>query len=121
MMNFQLKNNPQSGDNYISVQFWIPSASSIPAEWYATRSCLWWKWAACSPLPYGSRRSWAKAKLRLDSLAQWLCGLWFTVLFANFSEALAEGRGKAQAEALRKTRQTTQAKKLATPDRDDKI
>ncbi len=33
--------------------------------------------------------------------------LWFTVLFANFSEAVAEGRGKAQAEALRKTRQTT--------------
>src|SRR5512139_3084831 len=29
--------------------------------------------------------------------------LWFTVLFANFSEAVAEGRGKAQAEALRKT------------------
>jgi K+-transporting ATPase ATPase B chain len=42
--------------------------------------------------------------------------LWFTVLFANFSEALAEGRGKAQAEALRKTRQTTQAKKLSSPD-----
>lgn len=39
--------------------------------------------------------------------------LWFTVLFANFSEALAEGRGKAQAEALRKTRKETQAKKLA--------
>ncbi len=39
--------------------------------------------------------------------------LWFTVLFANFSEALAEGRGKAQAEALRKTRRETQAKKLA--------
>ncbi len=38
--------------------------------------------------------------------------LWFTVLFANFSEAVAEGRGKAQAEALRKTRQTSQAKKL---------
>jgi potassium-transporting ATPase ATP-binding subunit len=38
--------------------------------------------------------------------------LWFTVLFANFSEALAEGRGKAQAEALRKTRQETNAKKL---------
>jgi K+-transporting ATPase ATPase B chain len=38
--------------------------------------------------------------------------LWLTVLFANFSEALAEGRGKAQAEALRKTRQETMAKKL---------
>ena len=46
--------------------------------------------------------------------------LWFTVLFANFSEAVAEGRGKAQAEALRKTRQTTQAKKLPRPDRQAK-
>src|SRR3569623_1373491 len=36
--------------------------------------------------------------------------LWFTVLFANFAEAVAEGRGKAQAESLRKTRTTTQAK-----------
>lgn len=33
--------------------------------------------------------------------------LWFTVLFANFAEALAEGRGKAQADALRKTRTST--------------
>ena len=30
-------------------------------------------------------------------------GLWFTVLFANFAEAMAEGRGKAQADALRRT------------------
>src|SRR6202040_2230340 len=35
--------------------------------------------------------------------------LWFTVLFANFAEAMAEGRGKAQAAALRKTRADTQA------------
>ncbi len=47
--------------------------------------------------------------------------LWFTVLFANFSEAVAEGRGKAQAEALRKTRQTTQAKKLPRPDRQARV
>src|SRR3981189_44942 len=33
--------------------------------------------------------------------------LWFTVLFANFAEAVAEGRGKAQAESLRKTRTET--------------
>lgn len=39
--------------------------------------------------------------------------LWFTVLFANFAEALAEGRGKAQAQALRKTRTETKAKKLS--------
>jgi K+-transporting ATPase ATPase B chain len=38
--------------------------------------------------------------------------LWLTVLFANFAEALAEGRGKAQADALRKTRTTTMARQL---------
>src|SRR5499433_294393 len=43
--------------------------------------------------------------------------LWFTVLFANFSEAIAEGRGKAQADALRKTRTETQAKVLTGPGR----
>jgi K+-transporting ATPase ATPase B chain len=37
--------------------------------------------------------------------------LWFTVLFANFAEAIAEGRGKAQAETLRKTRSETVARK----------
>src|SRR5579863_1211121 len=36
--------------------------------------------------------------------------LWFTVLFANFAEAIAEGRGKAQADALRRQRTQTQAK-----------
>ncbi|MGH7576496.1 MAG: potassium-transporting ATPase subunit KdpB [Longimicrobiales bacterium] len=41
--------------------------------------------------------------------------LWFTVLFANFAEAMAEGRGKAQAAALRRTRTTTMAKRLAAP------
>src|SRR5215469_9772558 len=38
--------------------------------------------------------------------------LWFTVLFANFAEAVAEGRGKAQADALRRTRSETKAKRL---------
>ena len=38
--------------------------------------------------------------------------LWFTVLFANFAEAIAEGRGKAQADALRRQRTETQAKLL---------
>jgi K+-transporting ATPase ATPase B chain len=42
--------------------------------------------------------------------------LWFTVLFANFAEAVAEGRGKAQAAALRKTRTETTAKKLTRAD-----
>src|SRR5438105_4943376 len=40
--------------------------------------------------------------------------LWFTVLFANFAEAMAEGRGKAQAETLRKARAETQAHRLRT-------
>ncbi|KQR71633.1 potassium-transporting ATPase subunit KdpB [Rhizobium sp. Leaf341] len=42
--------------------------------------------------------------------------LWFTVLFANFAEAVAEGRGKAQAESLRRTRSETQAKLLISAD-----
>jgi K+-transporting ATPase ATPase B chain len=40
--------------------------------------------------------------------------LWFTLLFANFAEALAEGRGKAQADALRSSRKDVIAKKLAS-------
>ncbi len=43
--------------------------------------------------------------------------LWFTVLFANFAEAVAEGRGKAQADALRKTRTETEGKLLTGSDR----
>ena len=39
--------------------------------------------------------------------------LWFTVLFANFAEAMAEGRGKAQAETLRRTRTETVANRIA--------
>jgi K+-transporting ATPase ATPase B chain len=44
--------------------------------------------------------------------------LWFTVLFSNFAEAMAEGRGKAQADTLRKARRDIQAKKLAAAKRD---
>src|SRR5262245_49054421 len=47
-------------------------------------------------------------------IAVWL---WFTLLFANFAEAMAEGRGKAQAANLRKTRRDVMAKKLASPSR----
>jgi K+-transporting ATPase ATPase B chain len=47
--------------------------------------------------------------------------LWFTLLFANFAEALAEGRGKAQAAALRSSRKDVVAKKLAGPYRDAAI
>ncbi|MDE2154464.1 MAG: potassium-transporting ATPase subunit KdpB [Xanthomonadaceae bacterium] len=47
--------------------------------------------------------------------------LWFTLLFANFAEALAEGRGKAQAAALRGSRRDVVAKKLAGPNREAAI
>ncbi|MBL9056319.1 MAG: potassium-transporting ATPase subunit KdpB [Rhodobacteraceae bacterium] len=49
-------------------------------------------------------------------IAAWL---WFTVLFANFAEAVAEGRGKAQAASLRQARSDVQAKRLLDPDSDD--
>src|SRR4249919_383596 len=45
--------------------------------------------------------------------------LWFTVLFANFAEAVAEGRGKAQADTLRRQRTETQAKLLAAANAKD--
>ena len=51
----------------------------------------------------------------IGAIAVWL---WFTVLFANFAEAVAEGRGKAQADALRRTRIETKAKRLRKPQRD---
>jgi K+-transporting ATPase ATPase B chain len=46
--------------------------------------------------------------------------LWFTVLFANFAEAVAEGRGKAQANTLRRARAETQARRL-TGEREEKV
>ena len=47
--------------------------------------------------------------------------LWFTVLFANFAEAVAEGRGKAQASALRRMRQDTQARRLTGDGREERV
>jgi len=47
--------------------------------------------------------------------------LWLTVLFANFAEALAEGRGKAQADALRATRTTTMARRLRPGGGEDAV
>ena len=47
--------------------------------------------------------------------------LWATVLFANFAESVAEGRGKAQADALRGSRKDVQAKKLEKPEKDAKV
>jgi len=51
-------------------------------------------------------------------IAVWL---WFTVLFASFAEAVAEGRGKAQAASLRQSRSDVQAKLLLMPDTDDRL
>ncbi len=47
--------------------------------------------------------------------------LWFTVLFANFAEAMAEGRGKAQADTLRQSRQQVKAKKLKEAKKDSPL
>ncbi|MGE0279007.1 MAG: potassium-transporting ATPase subunit KdpB [Rhizobiaceae bacterium] len=51
-------------------------------------------------------------------IAVWL---WFTVLFATFAEAVAEGRGKAQADSLRRSKSQLTARKLVTPDGFDVI
>jgi K+-transporting ATPase ATPase B chain len=63
---------------------------------------------------------WLQALFTRGEAPGWFIGgvtlwLWLTVLFANFSEALAEGRGKAQAEALRRSRRDTPAKRLREP------
>lgn len=57
----------------------------------------------------------------LKFILEVLVCLWFTLLFANFAEAMAEGRGKAQAASLRQTQKSMQAKKLATADRNSKV
>src|ERR1700754_1293532 len=51
-------------------------------------------------------------------IALWL---WFTLVFANFAEAIAEGRGKAQAEALRRSRRDVIAHKIPSPAQREKI
>ncbi|MFO1098717.1 MAG: potassium-transporting ATPase subunit KdpB [Xanthobacteraceae bacterium] len=62
-----------------------------------------------------ARDLWAGAE-HVTFTLQIVVWLWFTVLFANFAEAVAEGRGKAQADALRETRTQTKAKRLLMPD-----
>jgi K+-transporting ATPase ATPase B chain len=52
------------------------------------------------------------------AIAAWL---WFTVLFANFAEAVAEGRGKAQAEALRRTKSDTYARLLREDGTEERV
>ncbi|MBI5376580.1 MAG: potassium-transporting ATPase subunit KdpB [Candidatus Schekmanbacteria bacterium] len=59
-----------------------------------------------------------ESPLFILSISLWL---WATVLFANFAESVAEGRGKAQADALRSSRKDVHAKRLEHPERDAKI
>ena len=59
----------------------------------------------------------ASARGHIGFTLQIALWLWFTVLFANFAEAMAEGRGKAQADTLRKARTQTQAKRIPSTDR----
>ena len=66
---------------------------------------------------------WAQALAGQGEAPAWFIGtttlwLWFTVLFANFAEALAEGRSKAQAASLRSAKQAVLAKKLRAPRAD---
>ena len=65
-----------------------------------------------APTP-GSQPLWFTA-----SVSVWL---WFTVVFANFAEAVAEGRGKAQAATLRKMRKETIARRLANGKREERV
>src|SRR5271165_4371009 len=66
-------------------------------------------------------RDLATGGANLSFTFQIILWLWFTVVFANFAEAVAEGRGKAQAETLRKTRTETQAKLLNSPGRNYRL
>src|SRR5436309_6492433 len=66
---------------------------------------------------------WAQAVVGKGEAPPWFIfwvsvWLWFTVLFANFAKAMAEGRGKAQAASLRKARRDLEAKRLREPHRD---
>ena len=82
------------------------------------------RWMARNPVMFvaeiGSAATtvlWLQALAGTGEAPAWFIGavslwLWLTVLFANFSEALAEGRGKAQAEALRSARRDTPCKRM---------
>lgn len=60
---------------------------------------------------------WGRGEASPGFTGQVALWLWLTVLFANFAEALAEGRGKAQAESLRRMRRNVVAKRLERPER----
>ena len=71
-----------------------------------------------APTPTFPRTTLTYETIFVLAVAIWL---WFTVVFANFAEAMAEGRGKAQAETLRRARTTTMAKRLLSRDRSGKV
>src|SRR5947199_4815389 len=71
-----------------------------------------------APTPAFPRATLTAETIFVLAVAIWL---WFTVVFANFAEAMAEGRGKAQAETLRRARTTTMARRLASADRYSQI
>ncbi|MFL5655997.1 MAG: potassium-transporting ATPase subunit KdpB, partial [Ktedonobacteraceae bacterium] len=71
-----------------------------------------------APTPAFPRATLTAETIFVLAVAIWL---WFTVVFANFAEAMAEGRGKAQAETLRRARTTTMARLLASRDRFGKV
>ncbi|HTK07097.1 MAG TPA: potassium-transporting ATPase subunit KdpB [Ktedonobacteraceae bacterium] len=75
-------------------------------------------WLLTQPSAAMSRTDLTNETIFVLGVAIWL---WFTVLFANFAEAMAEGRGKAQADTLRKARTTTVAKRLASRDRNSNV
>ncbi len=64
-------------------------------------------------------RDWVIKAPDLDFTVQIALWLWFTVLFANFAEAMAEGRGKAQADTLRKTKTDTIARRYKNEGTED--
>ena len=67
------------------------------------------------------RRGHRERAARSRSTRRSRLGLWFTVLFANFAEAMAEGRGKAQADALRRTRADLVARRLSADGSEETI
>ena len=81
-----------------------------------SRSCLWWRLAALSP-----RCCFFDGGADFSFNLQITLWLWFTVLFANFAEAMAEGRGKAQADTLRKARSETMANRLLADGKVEQI
>ncbi len=71
-----------------------------------------------APTPAFPRTTLTAETLFVLAVSVWL---WFTVLFANFAEAMAEGRGKAQADTLRRARTTTMAKRLSSRERSSPV